>query len=85
MGSGARIEEEHRGFVVSLGHQAGVVVGCRGLDTGRARDVSGVLRVGGVGWEREVGGDGGEGESEEWLYFVKDGGVEVFRRGEMRG
>lgn len=51
----------------------------RELDTGSARDVSGVLRVTkGGGWE-----EGGEAvEEREVLYFVgNDGGVRVFERG----
>ena len=55
----------------------------RELDTGSARDVSGVLRVTkGGGWE-----EGGKGEVEtveerDVLYFVaNDGGVKVFERG----
>ena len=80
MGDKSRMEQAHRGFVVTLAHQAGVMVQVRGLDTGKAKDVSGVVRVGGEGWR----GEGGE-EMEEWLYFLKGEGVEVFRRGEMRG
>ncbi len=68
---------------MSLAHQARVILSVRGLDTGVARDVSGVLRVsrgGGYGG----GEDDGEGEVEEreCLYFVGgDGGVRVFERG----
>lgn len=50
----------------------------RELETGAARDVSGVLRV-------TRGGDceGGEVEEREMLYFVgRDGNVRVFNRGE---
>ncbi len=67
----------------------------RGLDTGAARDVSGVLRVskggGGAEVERLEGGGGGGGGGEEvcgveegeWLYQVKgDGSVRVWTRGE---
>lgn len=78
-------DEEHAAFVVGLGHIAGRVFGLRGLETGVARDVSGVLRVtaGGMG----VGeGKGEKDEGKEVLYFVGDGGgVEVFERGEVRG
>lgn len=53
----------------------------RGLDTGVARDVSGVLRItrGAGSWvERE--GDGLE--EKECLYFIGgDGGAKVFERG----
>lgn len=50
------------------------------LDTGTARDVSGVVRI--------TAGDGGSKEAEkieerELLYFVGgDGGVKVFERGQ---
>lgn len=65
--------EEHAAFVTELGHVAGWVYGLRVLDTGVARDVSGVMRITG-------GGDGGK----EVLYFVGDGGVDVFERGQVR-
>ncbi|PWW72936.1 hypothetical protein C7212DRAFT_354543 [Tuber magnatum] len=74
-------DEEHAAFVIGLGHVARRVFGLRGLETGVARDVSGVLRItaGGTG-EGDI--DGGK----EVLYFVGDGGgVEVFERGEVRG
>lgn len=55
----------------------------RGLDTGVARDVSGVLRIcrgAGAGDEADEGE--GEVEERECLYFVgADGGVRVFERG----
>jgi elongator complex protein 6 len=63
-------------------------VGLRALDTGKARDVSGVIRVcrGGAWDVEEV--DEGVGKEErkelEALYFVQgDGGVRVFERGEV--
>ncbi|KAG0128477.1 hypothetical protein HOY82DRAFT_592812 [Tuber indicum] len=77
-------DEEHAAFVIGLGHVARRVFGLRGLETGVARDVSGVLRVtaGGMGDDEGEGGGGGK----EVLYFVGDGGgVEVFERGEVRG
>ena len=50
-------------------------MGLRLLDTGTARDVSGVLRV-------TRGPEGDELEEREFLYFVSgDGGVRVFERG----
>jgi elongator complex protein 6 len=59
----------------------------RGLDTGVAKDVSGVLRVSRVGgWEdlegkAEMKEDGTE--DVEWLYQIKgDGSVRVWLRGE---
>lgn len=49
----------------------------RELDTGAARDISGVLRIG------RGGGEGAEDiDEKEVLYFVGgDGGVRVFERG----
>lgn len=62
------------------------VLSLRPLDTGKARDVSGVIRVcRGGAWDDD---DGEEDEKEqkkelEALYFVQnDGGVKVFERGE---
>lgn len=59
-------------------HAADRVVSLRMLDTGTARDVSGVVRVTG-----ERGEEGEDGRRDgEWLYFVAgDGGVRVFERG----
>lgn len=63
----------------------------RGLDTGVAGDVSGVLRISrGGGWVPEVGiANKGQShdhsglEEKEVLYFVQgDGAVRVFERGE---
>ena len=62
---------------MSLAHQARLLVGVRELDTGAARDVSGVVRV-----NRGGGEDAQEVEEREFLYFVGgDGGVKVFERG----
>ncbi|PQE24282.1 family UPF0405 protein [Rutstroemia sp. NJR-2017a BVV2] len=70
-------------FTLSLAHSADMLISVRELDTGAARDVSGVLRVtrGGQGF---VGhGEGKEVEEKELLYFVGgDGGVRVFERGQ---
>lgn len=69
-----RLEKENAAFVMTLAHQATNVTSLRMLDTGLAKDVSGVLRITGAGggWEREV------------LYHIKDSSVEVFNRGQMR-
>jgi elongator complex protein 6 len=69
--------------VVQQAHVSEWVVSLRALDTGKARDVSGVVRVcRGGAWD-----DGETEETEkkelEALYFVQgDGGVRVFERGE---
>lgn len=66
--------------MVGLAHQARVVISLSGLETGAARDVSGVLRVGRGGAEEQEGDD--VVEEKEMLYFVGgDGGVKVFERG----
>lgn len=78
-------DEEHAAFVVGLGHIARRVFGLRGLETGVARDVSGVLRVTAGGMGVGEGEEGEKDEGKEVLYFVGDGGgVEVFERGEVR-
>ncbi|KAL7621254.1 hypothetical protein AAE478_008571 [Parahypoxylon ruwenzoriense] len=74
------LEKHHAAFAVSLAHDANLVISLRKLDTGTARDVSGVLRVtsggGNHGIDRVV-------EERELLYFVTgDGGVRVFERGQ---
>lgn len=72
------LEINHAAFVTWLAHQARVTMGLRLLDTGAARDVSGVLRV-----TRGPDEGGEEVEEKEVLYFVGgDGGVRVFGRGE---
>lgn len=71
------LETNHAAFVMGITHQARAVLGIKGLETGAARDVSGVLRIG-----RGAGDEGGEVEEKEVLYFVGgDGGVRVFERG----
>ncbi|KAL4924885.1 uncharacterized protein BDV17DRAFT_201272 [Aspergillus undulatus] len=76
------LETEHAAFAIGLAHRAETVMQLRNLETGVARDVSGVLRVskGGAWGQREITG---EESWEEVLYFVqRDGGVSVFGRGE---
>jgi elongator complex protein 6 len=72
------LEKDHASLVLSLAHEAEMLISLRLLDTGTARDVSGVLRV--------TPGGGATGlvqEEKELLYFVgADGGVRVFERGQ---
>lgn len=91
------LETNHAALVMGMAHQASWVMSVRELDTGVARDVSGVLRItkgAGGEWDEEAqeGEDGDrEGREEdaklvvasrECLYFVGgDGGVRVFERG----
>ena len=73
------LEVSHAAFVMSLAHQARSIMSVRGLDTGVAKDVSGVLRISKGAGES---GDGGGLEERECLYYVgSDGGVRVFERG----
>ena len=61
-----------------------MIIQLRNLDTGVARDVSGVLRVSrGGAWEEEESKDAVKWEEKEVLYFIqRDAGVRVFERGE---
>lgn len=73
------LEKEHAAFVLSLAHEAEAVLSLRLLDTGTARDVSGVVRItrgGAAPLGRTV-------EEHEYLYHIGgDGGVKVFERGQ---
>ncbi|RFU75037.1 hypothetical protein TARUN_7202 [Trichoderma arundinaceum] len=67
------LERSHAALVLAQSHAADVVLSLRMLDTGVAKDVSGVVRI----TDR-----GGEEESAEYLYHVgADGNVKVFERG----
>lgn len=70
-------------FTTSLAHEASLILSTRLLDTGAARDVSGVLRITTGGNPVEEVGDEGGIEEKELLYFVNgDGSVRVFERGQ---
>lgn len=72
------LEKEHAALVLSAAHEAELVLSLRLLDTGTAKDVSGVVRItrGGSESDRSV-------EEREYLYHVGgDGGVRVFERGQ---
>lgn len=85
------LELAHHNFLVKLGHMSRRIMGVRVLDTGVARDVSGVIRVTeqrmnwtGLGFEggADKEGDADSGKGKEFLYQVKgDGSVRVFERG----
>ncbi|KAH8884281.1 hypothetical protein GQ53DRAFT_797885 [Thozetella sp. PMI_491] len=72
------VEKEHASLVLSMAHESEMVVSLRLLDTGTAKDVSGVMRV------SQGGQDSGRAiEETEYLYHVGgDGGVRVFERGQ---
>lgn len=76
-GQATTLEKEHSALVLSAAHEAEMVLSLRLLDTGTAKDVSGVVRItrGGAEPSRIV-------EEKEYLYYVGgDGGVRVFERG----
>lgn len=91
--SGTPLERDHAHFLTSMAHQSRWVWQLRGLDTGSARDVTGVLRIsrgGELNFEEEGIGAGVQPHSKgdhmpdaEWLYQVKgDGSVKIWSRGE---
>lgn len=78
-----QLEKDHSAFLLSLAHQADLTMGLRLLDTGTAKDVTGVIRttVGDVAGQESSGERGWE--ERELLYFVGgDGGAKVFERGQ---
>jgi len=80
--SATPLEMEHLAFVTIMAHQSHTTMQLRSLDTGAAKDVSGVLRIsrGGLYESTE---DIDSGSEYEWLYQVKgDGGVRLWSRGE---
>jgi elongator complex protein 6 len=81
------LEIDAHNFLVKVAHMSTRILSCRVLDTGVARDISGVLRVteNNVGEELELKQreDGNmEKHGRELLYLVKgDGSVKIFERG----
>lgn len=72
------LETNHAALVLGMAHQADYIMSLRLLDTGTARDVSGVVRIT-LGEEADV--EGRQLEEKELLYFVGgDGAVKVFER-----
>lgn len=78
------MEVNHAAFLLDIAHQADLTMGLRLLDSGTARDVSGVLRITAGDQGMEDGKDVQmRVEEKELLYFVGgDGGVKVFERGQ---
>jgi elongator complex protein 6 len=77
------LESEHRAFVTTIAHQSRAVIQLRSLETGAAKDISGVLRVSAGGAHDNFEDEDSGLEEGEWLYQVKgDGGVKVWGRGE---
>jgi elongator complex protein 6 len=85
------LEVAHHNLLVKMAHMSRRIMGVRVLDTGVARDVSGVVRVTeqrvgwmdlGLGNEGNEKKDGESGKGKEFLYQIKgDGSVKVFERG----
>jgi elongator complex protein 6 len=76
------LEINHAAFLLNVAHQADLIMSLRLLDTGTARDVSGVIRIA-AGRELEKDKAGLNLEGKELLYFVGgDGNVKVFERGQ---
>ena len=78
------LESDHAALLLSLVHQADFTMSLRLLDSGTARDVSGVVRI-------TIGDQATDTvqdiqhrmDEKELLYFVGgDGGVRVFERGQ---
>jgi elongator complex protein 6 len=76
------LETDHAAFLLSVAHDANFSMGLRLLDSGTARDVSGVVRIT-VGDATGDQGSAQKFEDKELLYFVGgDGNVRVFERGQ---
>ncbi|KAI9163367.1 hypothetical protein HJFPF1_04975 [Paramyrothecium foliicola] len=73
------LEREHAALALGLAHEADTLLSLRMLDTGTARDVSGVVRVTA---QQPPGDDEPDAGEREFLYYVAgDGAVKVFERG----
>ena len=84
------LEVNHAAFVASLAHQARLVISVRRLDTGLARDISGVLRITkglalfghGPRLDKQQNFTDAEEVKENEMVFLQgaDGGVKVWGR-----
>jgi elongator complex protein 6 len=78
------LESENQALLIGLAHQAELIISCRGLDTGGAGDVSGIMRITKGAEDQE---DINEAYKQEWkeqelLYLVRnDGTAKVWERG----
>jgi elongator complex protein 6 len=83
------LEWAHHNLLVTCAHMSRRILGVRVLDTGVARDVSGVIRITeqksdwlSLGLDDASKDTGDSGKGKEFLYQVKgDGSVRVFERG----
>lgn len=83
------LKHKHAYFLTAMAHQSRGVRQLNRLETGTARDVSGVVRVSRGGDDESLQETQQRGSEEdslrdaEWLYHVKgDGSVKVWARGE---
>ncbi|KAF7196790.1 hypothetical protein HII31_01708 [Pseudocercospora fuligena] len=76
------IEAETAAFITTQAHAARLVLSVRELDTGAAKDISGVLRVTKGGESYDLDEDERDTKEAELLYLVqRDGNAKVFSRG----
>ncbi|KZF20473.1 hypothetical protein L228DRAFT_250173 [Xylona heveae TC161] len=76
------LEQAHASFLLSLAHQARLTVSLRLLDTGTAKDVSGVMQFTRGADELDDKTEDEHLEDKELLYFIAaDGAAKVFERG----
>lgn len=82
-GQQAPLEANHSLFLLTVAHQADCIMSLRLLDSGTARDVSGVVRITMGGQVDDDENAPKRKEEKELLYYVGgDGGVKVFERGQ---
>ncbi|POS82251.1 hypothetical protein EPUL_005880, partial [Erysiphe pulchra] len=73
------LERDHAAFLMSIAHQSDLIMNLRLLDTGIAKDVSGVIRI----TCKELAEGQPKHEDKEFLYFVgADSKVKLFERGQ---
>ncbi|KXT13587.1 hypothetical protein AC579_8503 [Pseudocercospora musae] len=76
------IEAETAAFVTTQAHAARLVLSVRELDTGAAKDISGVLRITRGGEIYDLDEDERDTKEAELLYLIqRDGNAKVFSRG----
>jgi elongator complex protein 6 len=77
------LESNHVATLLGAAHEADVVMSLRLLDSGTARDVSGVVRITAGNQTTSMVRESRKVEEKELLYLVGgDGGVKVFERGQ---
>ena len=76
------LEEKHQCFTTVMAHQSSRLLQLRSLESGAARDISGVLRISNGG-QHDIENDRDASEEHEYLYQTKsDGNVRIWSRGE---